>query len=66
MLEAEGRSIGAAAAYQEMLAEAVRLLEDLPSAETVSMIDRVRLMEILAGAEKALALLDGAPVSDRP
>ncbi|MFL5257392.1 MAG: hypothetical protein ACJ8AI_31845 [Rhodopila sp.] len=66
ILEAEGRSIGVSAAYQDMMAEAVQAVEALPPAQAVTLTDRVRLLEILAGSETALAVLECASVSADP
>jgi hypothetical protein len=58
MLEAEGRRIGPATVYQEMMSEAVDVVRDLPAEAAIGLIDRVRLLEILAGSDLALALLE--------
>jgi hypothetical protein len=58
MLEAEAKRIGPAIAYQEMVAEAVGAVQDLPEHSALGLISRVRLLELLAGSDAALALLE--------
>lgn len=68
VLEAEGKAIGDSAVYREQLATAASMLEELPPAHGAGLHDRVRLLEILAGPERALALLEreAGPLSSVP
>ncbi|MFO1023560.1 MAG: hypothetical protein U1E70_00130 [Acetobacteraceae bacterium] len=58
VLEAEARTLGNAAVYQDQLTEAVAALETPPPHGGLALHDRVRLLELLAGPERALALLE--------
>src|SRR6202012_580634 len=58
MLEAAGRSMSnQTAVYQAIMAPAVEAVEETPATAGLWLADRVRLLEILAGPDRALALL---------
>jgi hypothetical protein len=57
VLEAEGRAIGGAAPYQKKMAGAAEAVRQLPETAAIDLAGRVRLVEILEGADAALALL---------
>ncbi len=57
-LETAGRKLGSGDRYDSMLADAAEMLRDQPG--DLGLADRVRLVEILAGPEKAMALLSAA------
>ncbi len=58
VLEIAGRSLGAQAAYQAIMTPAADAIEAMPADTAVPLADRVRLLEILAGSDRALALLE--------
>ena len=57
-LETAGRKLGSGDHYDTMLASTAETLRDLPG--ELGLADRVRLVEILAGPDKAMALLTAA------
>ena len=58
-LERAARRIGGAACYDGLLRHTVEEVGSGPAGRALEPVDRVRLVEILAGPEQALALLDG-------
>jgi hypothetical protein len=66
LLETVGRSIGSTAVYQAIMAPAADAIEATPPMGGIRLADRVRLLEILAGPDRALALLerDGRAIID--
>jgi hypothetical protein len=58
-LEGEARRIGSAEFYDTLLRETATTVRTLPSDGALSLVDKVRLVEILAGPDEALAVLDG-------
>jgi hypothetical protein len=56
-LEIAGRRLGSAAAYDALLRQAAATVRDLAPDAGLTLIDRIRLIEILAGPEEASALL---------
>lgn len=68
MLEIVGRSLGGQAAYQAIMAPAADAIEAMRADATMALADRVRLLEILAGSDRALALLerDYRPINESP
>ena len=58
-LETEGRRIGSGPAYDALLDDAVGALQEASRLRRLSLPRHIRLLEILAGTEAALALLDG-------
>jgi hypothetical protein len=58
-LETEARAAGGGAAYDLMLRQAADAVKALPAEAEPDRTDRIRLVEILAGAEAALEMLDG-------
>src|SRR6185312_5612318 len=61
-LETEGRRIGGGPVYDSMLAEAVATVTAARPDAMLSMAHKVRLVELLAGPEAALALLEAVGV----
>jgi hypothetical protein len=59
-LDGEARSIGSAELYDTLLREAAATVKTLPSGGALSLVDKVRLVEILLGPDEALAILDAA------
>jgi hypothetical protein len=59
-LEHEARQIGCPEACDTLLQRAASLVNEAGSEQTLDLVDRVRLVEILAGPETALAMLDAA------
>jgi hypothetical protein len=57
-LEGAGRRLGDPAFYDRLLADAARQVEGLPEQANFSRVDKVRLVELISGADQALALLD--------
>ncbi|MEJ0019648.1 MAG: hypothetical protein WDN25_24460 [Acetobacteraceae bacterium] len=57
-LELEARRIGSAAMYDRLLQQAATMVQDLGPSHPLGPIDRVRLVEILAGPDAALEMLD--------
>jgi hypothetical protein len=58
MLETEARAIGSGSTYDLLLGKAAEAIKDGAMRDTLTPIDRLRLVEILAGPEAALAMLD--------
>jgi hypothetical protein len=58
-LESEGRVLGGAAAYDAWLARAVEAVRGLPAGGLLDEVEKLRLVEILAGPEAALAMVTG-------
>jgi len=58
MLESEGRTLGSGAIYDRLLAQAADTVQAQPGSSGMTPADRLRLVEILAGSEAAMALLD--------
>lgn len=59
VLESEARTLGGGAFYDRLLAEAADAVAEPANASGLKPADRVRLVEILAGSEAALAMLNG-------
>lgn len=59
-LEQEARQIGCPEACDTLLQRASSLVNAPESEQTLDLVDRVRLVEILEGADAALAMLDAA------
>jgi hypothetical protein len=59
-LETEARSVGGGEAYDKLLRQAAEIVRQTPGADRIGRADKVRLVEILAGPEAALAMLEGA------
>jgi hypothetical protein len=59
-LEGEARTIGSAELYDTLLREAAAAVKTLPSGGALSLVDKVRLVEILLGPDEALAVLEAA------
>lgn len=57
-LETEARAVGGGAAYDLMLRQAADAVKTLPAEAGPGRTDRIRLVEILAGSDAALAMLD--------
>nr|WP_294521094.1 hypothetical protein [uncultured Rhodopila sp.] len=57
-LETEARVVGGGSAYDLMLRQAADAVQALPAEGGPGRTDRIRLVEILAGSEAALAMLD--------
>jgi hypothetical protein len=57
-LETEARAVGGGAAYDLMLRQAADAVRALPAAAGPGRSDRLRLVEIFAGSDAALAMLD--------
>ena len=57
-LETEARTIGGASAYDLMLRQAAETIKASPADGGLERTDQVRLVEILAGSDAALAMLD--------
>jgi len=68
VLEIVGRSLGSPSVYQAIITPAVEALEALPPVAGTALVHRVRLLEIMAGSERAMALLerDYCPVNENP
>jgi hypothetical protein len=57
-LETEARAVGGGSAYDLMLRQAADAVKALPAEAGPDRADRIRLVEILAGSDAALAMLD--------
>jgi hypothetical protein len=57
VLEAEARAIGGAATYDRLLTNAAAQIDTDPMRAILSLADRMRLVEILAGPDAAFLLL---------
>ena len=60
-LETQARRIGGGEIYDEMLGAASKAMQAAATNGLLTRPRKVRLVEILSGADEALALLDGAP-----
>lgn len=60
MLETQGRRIGSARVYDALLEKAVEAIEKGTTADRIGPAGQIRLVEILAGPDAALALADGS------
>lgn len=58
ILETEARILGGGATYDRLLADAAKLAADPASCRWLDRVDRIRLVEILAGPQAALTMLD--------
>ncbi len=58
MLESEGRTLGSGATYDRLLAQAADAVQAEPNSSGMTLADRLRLVEILAGSGAAMALLN--------
>ncbi len=58
VLEAKGRPLGSGPAYDKMLTQAADAMREAPDDGGLALTDRVRLLEILAGSDAAMDLLD--------
>jgi hypothetical protein len=61
VLEIEGRVIGSGSTYDLLLGKAADAIKDSGMRDRLSLADQRRLVEILVGADAALAMLDAAP-----
>lgn len=59
-LEIEARGVGGGETYDRLLRQAAEIVRQTPGADGIGRADRVRLVEILAGPEAALAMLEAA------
>lgn len=59
-LEGEARTVGSAELYDTLLREAAATVKALPYGGALSLVDKVRLVEILLGPDEALAVLEAA------
>ncbi len=57
-LETEARGVGGGETYDKLLRQAAEIVRQTPGADVIGRADRVRLVEILAGPEAALAMLE--------
>ena len=57
-LEAEARNFGSGDTYDRLLARAADTVQALRSGGGMELVDRLRLVEILAGSDAALRMLD--------
>ena len=57
-LEAAGRRLGGGESYSASLKEALEKIRNLPDNHTLNLIDRVRIVEILAGSGEALSMIN--------
>jgi hypothetical protein len=60
ILEQEARIVGGGATYDVLLRQAVEAVMDSTMQDRLTRVDQIRLVEVLAGPEAALAMLDGA------
>ena len=58
-LEQAARRIGGGSTYDTLLRQTTDTIANEETAAALGLVDRVRMVEILAGPERALALLDG-------
>jgi hypothetical protein len=56
-LESEGRRLGSADVYNDLLSQAADTVRGLPAEGALDPVKQSRLLEIIAGPEAALALL---------
>jgi hypothetical protein len=61
--ETEARGLGSGTRYDAQLRQAADAIRALPPTRALGLVDRVRLVEILAGPETALAMLKSAPAA---
>ena len=67
MLEIEARAVGSQAAYDLLLGKAVQAVKSEVMRDKLTRVEQIRLVEILAGPDAALEMLDQGPdVSRRP
>jgi hypothetical protein len=63
-LEQEARRIGSRDCYDALLGHAAEQVKAMPLDRGFGLMDRVRLVEILAGSDEALALLEAADATE--
>jgi hypothetical protein len=58
VLETEARAVGSGATYDLLLRKAVEAIKDNTMQDRLTLVDQLRLVEILNGSDAALAMLD--------
>ncbi len=58
VLETEARVMGSGASYDLLLGDATEVIKRIALRDRLSLVDKLRLIEILGGSDAALALLD--------
>jgi hypothetical protein len=58
VLETEARAVGSGTTYDLVLRKAVEAIKDNTMQDRLTLVDQVRLVEILCGSDAALAMLD--------